>query len=359
VNDESGQQPFQYAQGASGLSNSLSNWIELTRGVIDLAPGEVKSVPFVITINQNAVPNMYHANVTFSEGSTRDQAQASTPLATVAVNVEVDANIKIAMQLTKFTSDNIVFTGDDVLFNYQLQNIGNQAVSPTGQIDIYDRNGQEVASVDVNKEGNSVSPDQTAQLASVWSGASGFGKFKALLTVNYGNQEAAVQDTVFFWVVPWVQILEILAASLVAMIILWLYFQRWMETRHLTKLAAAGALKPEALAAMRNSPPPPVIPMPSMPSLPTLPTMPPPREIVERVQSQVREKRTIFNMFKRQGFVSMPEPLAKSIVAHAPPHEPAVVRTSAGTIDLKNMRKTSPESKPTANHIINLKKPSV
>ena len=358
VKDATGAQPFQYAQNGSGLTDSLSNWIELSRGVIDLAPGEVKTIPFVITINQNAIPDMYHAAITFAQGNTRDQAQASTPLATVSVNLEVDADIKIAMQLTKFTTDNIVFTGDDVLFNYQLQNIGNQNVQPTGQIDIYDRNGQEVASVDVNKDGTSVSPDQTAQLASVWNGASGFGKFKALLTVNYGNQEATVQDTVFFWVVPWVQILEILAASLVALVILWLYFQRWMETRHLGKLAAAGALKPEVLEAMRNSPPPPVIAMPAMPSLPSLPAMPPPREIIDRARTQVREKRTIFNMFKRQGFVSMPEPLAKSIIAHAPP-QPAAPHQGGGTIDLKNIRTTTPEDRPTAHHIINLKKPSV
>lgn len=85
--------------------------------------------------------------------------------------------------------------------------------------------------------------------------------------------------------------------------------------------------------------------------------MPPPSEIIERVQSQVREKRTIFNLFKRQGFVSMPEPLAKSIVAHAPPLDPTVVRTSAGTIDLKNIRPAAPEAKPPIDHIINLKKP--
>ena len=206
----------------------------------------------------------------------------------------------------------------------------------------------------MNKNGTTVSPDQTAQLASVWSGASGFGKFKALLTVNYGNQEAAVQDTVFFWVVPWVQILEIFAASLVAIVILWLYFQRWLETRHLGRLAAGpGARQPEALAAMRDSSPPPIIPMPTLPSLPSVP---PPAEIIERVQSQVREKRTIFNLFKRQGFVSMPEPLVKSMVAHAPPQNHAPKHASS-TIDLKNIRKSAPETLTTDQHIINLKKP--
>ncbi len=359
VNDANGQQPFAYAQNASGLTASLSNWTELSRGVIDLAPGETKTVPFVITISPNAIPNTYHANITFTQGTTREEADANPPLATVEVNLEVDADIHEAMQLVKFSSDNVVFTGDDVLFNYALQNIGNQNLAPTGQIDIYDRNGEEVASVDVNKEGNSISPDQTAQLASVWSGASGFGKFKALLTVNYGSQQASVQDTVFFWVIPWKQLLIGFFVTMVAVVILGLYFNRWMETRHLGKLAAAGALRPEVLEQMRNSAPPPIISMPSLPPMPAMPTLPPASEIVERVQSQVREKRTIFTMFKRQGFVSMPEPLAKSIVAHAPAQESAAPSAQGGTIDLKNMRKNAAPADGATNeqHIINLKNP--
>ena len=365
VKDATGKQSFQYAHDASGLTDSLSNWTELSRGVINLAPGEVRSVPFVITVNRSAIPGTYHSSITFAQGNSRDQAEASVPLATVSVNLEVQADIKLAMQLVKFSSDNVVFSGDDVLFNFQLENIGNQEVQPTGNIAIYDRTGEEVATVDVNKEGETISPDQTSQLASVWNGANGFGKFKALLTVNYGGQAAAVQDTVFFWVIPWKQLLMIIIACGIAFVILALYFNRWMETRHLTKLAASGALRPEVLERMHNSPPPPIITMPSLPSLPQMPAMPyvpPPSVIVERVQAQVRHKRSVFNLFKRQGFVTMPEPLAKSIEQHAPlAYAEATVVPAGSTIDLKHMRHSTSLSAssvvPTEGHIINLKKP--
>jgi len=352
INVESGSQTFTYAQSSTGLSDSLSNWIELSRGVVTLGPGEQREVPFVITINENAVVNTYHSAITFGEGDTRDEAEAMAPLATVTVNLEVQADIKEEMQLAKFTSDNIVFSGDDVLFKYQLQNIGNQDLNPTGEISIYDRNGEEVASVDVNKEGKTISPNQLSQLASVWSAANGFGKFKALLTVKYGaSQTASVQDTVFFWIVPWKQILELFAVSLVAIVLLGLYFHRWLETHHLHKLAAAGALKPEVYAQMVEEPVS-VVPLPAIPNIPV-------REVAAHVQAQVVEKREAFTAFKRQGFVSVPERVERAQEEHHT-HKDSIVapiaRSDGGTIDLSQMKRHAAAPVTTQDHIINLKK---
>lgn len=248
VNPQDGSQAFNYAGNANERSDSLANWIEFSRGVINLGPGEQKELPLVIRVNMNAVPNMYHAYISFYEGGNRDDAQRRPPLNAVTVNLEVKADIKELMQLNTFATDNVVFTGDDVVFKYQLQNIGNQELHPSGEISIYNRKGEEIASIDVNKEGKTISPDQTTQLASVWSGVSGFGRYKALLTVNYGGQEAAVQDTVFFWVIPWKQLLGLFIVSITMVIFFALYFQQWFEDRHLHKLAHAGFLKHEVAA---------------------------------------------------------------------------------------------------------------
>jgi hypothetical protein len=350
VNVQVGKQDFSYAQTSNGLSDSLSNWIELSRGVVSIAPGEQKALPFVVRINENAIAGSYHVVISFGTGDTRTEAEAKVPIATVAVNVEVQADIKEVMQLNKFTSDNIVFTGDDVLFNYQLQNIGNQELNPTGQIVVYDRNGQEVASVDVNKEGKSIAPNQTSQLASVWSAVSGFGKYKALLTVSYGkSQTATVQDTVFFWVIPWKQIVELMALTLIVITVLGLYFHRWFEDRHLHRLAAAGALKPGAFEHMRHA-------QAQLVALPELPPLPPVREVAQRVQAQVEQKREAFSVFKRQGFVSVPEPLARALVEHAPANQTSSAKVDGGTIDLSAIRTNVVEQKPSEEHIINLKK---
>ena len=260
VNPEAGEQAFAPASGSQGLSNSLANWIELSRGVIEISPGETKQIPFVIHVNLSAVPNMYHAQVSFFEGGDRSDAESRTPAGSVIVNLEVKSDAKEILQLKKFSTDNVVFTGDDVIFKYQVQNIGNLDLHPSGEISIYNRRGEEIASLDVNKEGRTVSPDQSSQLASVWNGVQGFGRYKALLTVNYGSQTAAVTDTVFFWVIPWKQLLGLFVVSMIAIIFLALYFQRWFEDRHLNKLAHAGLIKHEVLAHLLPTVAPGVLP---------------------------------------------------------------------------------------------------
>lgn len=240
-----GTEEFVSAQDGTERAESLANWIELSRGVVELGPGEEKTIPFVIRVNLNAVPGSYHAVISFAEGSTRSEAEERGAAATATVNLEVQADIKETMQLRKFFSDSIFFSGDDVLFNYQLENIGNQDLQPKGEIRIYDRKGQEVATIGVNEDGKKFSPDETNELASVWSAASGFGKYKALLNVEYGSQKAAVQDTVFFWIIPWQQLLGLFVGSLVVIIFFALYFHRWLEQQHLHKLALAGAVDME------------------------------------------------------------------------------------------------------------------
>lgn len=356
VNDlhpETGEQSFSSAQNADDLEASLARWIELSRGVIDLGPGEEKTIPFVIRVSQNAAPGSYHALISFASGSTRDSAEAAGDLATAAVNLEVQADIKEIMQLNKFTTDNIVFTGDDVLFNYQLQNIGNQDLRPKGEIRIYDRKGEEIASLEVNGEGKNVSPDQVAQLASVWNGAAGFGRFKALLNVDYGSaQTASVSDSVYFWVIPWKQLLALTIVTLIAVIVLSLHFHRQLEERHLGKLARAGMLKvPEESA----SPTPAPIPAP-------VSTLPVPALVP---QSSAPRRRLL-------GFLRRSAPVAETSVAPVPvPAAPApqkapiaqvlpvVPRTPArpsGTIDLKNLAPSGDvEPRVTQAHVINLR----
>ena len=383
VNTVNGQEVFSYAKDASDLATSLANWIELTRGVIELPAGQSKTVPFTIRINMNAKPGQYHTQLTFSDGGTRADAEAKRPLVTVAVNLEVLGDIKEEMQLSSFASDNVVLAGDDVVFRYRVQNIGNQELQPTGEIRIYNRKGEEVASVDVNKAGKTVDPDKEAQLASVWSGADGFGKFKALLTVNYGKgQTAAVQDTVFFWIIPWKQLLGLIAASLIAIAFFALHFHRWFEERHLSRLAAAGMLRSHGIAGVPDaaiaatlssrvaavspepvkqvSPPPPLPRRRSLmqffrraphqvPSAPRFRAF----DATKEREAAGSDATGHLKQTLREALPSMkatfPQPPAR--IAAEP------VRNDSGTIDLKNLRpKNQAETASQDGNVINLKK---
>jgi hypothetical protein len=379
VNKSNGDQSFSYADTADARSDSLANWIELSRGVIQLTPGETKTVPFVIHVNMNAVPGLYHAELNFTDGETRDQTTNRAPDGSASVNVEVKADIREGLQLTRFSTDRMVFNGDDVLFNYNIENNGNQDLQPTGDIRIYNRRGEEVATIDVNKEGKSISPEQTAQLASVWSAVNGFGQFKALITVNYGKtQTASVQDTVFFWIVPWKQLLGLFTATMIVMVILGIYFHRWFEERHLNKLAVAGLLKnsPGLTAAAYIPPFPPAPPAPRKPPQRREPEIKkePKEPIVMRLAENAVLAWRLFTTYKRSGRIT-PKDIAEEKAAFIPrrivqkeivPHSPEMPVESAhhmplqydndGTIDLTSVMHRAPKEQLHEGHVVNLKR---
>jgi hypothetical protein len=346
VRPEDGEQEFAAAQSSLDLDDSLANWIELSRGVIELKPGEQKEVPFIVHVNMNAITGVYHAQISFSQGTTRAEAEAAGPLATVAVNLEVQEDTKEVLQLGKFTTGKFFLAGDDVRFDYLLENIGNQELQPRGEIRVYDRKGQEVASVDVNKDGKAVSPDQMAQLASVWAAAEGFGQYKALLTVYYGrSQTASVQDTVFFWIVPWKQLLAFFVLGLAAAIFAAFYFHRMIELRH-ARLHGVPVLAAVAAA--------PALPTPARTR--RMPHLPLGRALRAVGRGMVFPFSYVKRLKRGQHLPLQREVPAPPTPAPAPV-SPPTFSAPAGTIDLKNLsRRQVPEHIVTESHVIDLKR---
>jgi hypothetical protein len=221
VDPTEGGQEF-VSPGVADLSHSLANWIEITRGVIELAPGESRKIPYLIHVNVTAEPGSYFARIVFSEGSRRSTATGGggEDGTSLLLNVAVQDDAKERLQLGTFKSDDSVVMSDSVSFSYQLENIGNRTIEPRGAIRIFNRRGEEVGSVPLNPEGVEITPENNEQLAAAWSASGRFGKYKAYLDLEYGeNQLASVQDTVYFWVFPWKEIFASVLGVLVLAII--------------------------------------------------------------------------------------------------------------------------------------------
>ena len=188
-----------------GRSTSPMNWIRFPMGVIELSPGEVRTIPFSIEVNLWAKPGVYHAIVAFADGSRRQEAQRKRDQSpSVMVNIEILDDAKERVQLKKFIPDKRFSSSLPVSFSYELENIGNRAIVPSGEVRIYDRNGKEVGVADVNSGEAVIDPDTSKHLASIWESSRGFGRYKALLDLEYGGkQQGMIQDTVFFWVIPY------------------------------------------------------------------------------------------------------------------------------------------------------------
>jgi hypothetical protein len=194
--------------GKSDLSKSLANWVEITRGVIELSAGESRKIPYLIHVNLSAKPGSYYARIQFQKGSKRSEAEASKEGSALMLNVEVVDDANERLQLGNFKSEDGVVFGNSVSFSYLLENIGNRGIEPRGSIRIFNRRGEEVGSVPLNAEGEEITPDNKSQLATVWGATGRFGKYKAFLDLEYGeNQLASVQDTIYFWVFPWKEIM--------------------------------------------------------------------------------------------------------------------------------------------------------
>jgi hypothetical protein len=185
------------------LSESLARWIEVTRGSVDLLPGQQKEVPITIQINLGAKPGLYHSAIHLSAGGTRPDAEANrTDTMDIMVNIEVLDDINERLQLNTFIPTKGVFGGDSASFNYNIENIGNRGEVPHGKIRIYDKGGREVAAIDANEDGKRLEPSSKQMLSSVWASGGSFGRYKAMLDLEYGSR-GTLQDTVFFWVIPW------------------------------------------------------------------------------------------------------------------------------------------------------------
>ncbi|MBP9750139.1 MAG: hypothetical protein KBD21_05415, partial [Candidatus Pacebacteria bacterium] len=63
------------------LSTSLANWVEITRGVIELAAGESRKVPYLVHVNLSAKPAAYFARIPFHQGQNRAKAEATQSVA--------------------------------------------------------------------------------------------------------------------------------------------------------------------------------------------------------------------------------------------------------------------------------------
>lgn len=208
---------------ATGSRPTLSDWLEISRGVISLDSGAEKVLPLKIAVGPNALPGQYHAQVVFAHGGDRWEAEANSRNSIqpkIIVNYSLEERIIEKLNNAFFKTAKSINIEEKVDFSYRLKNVGNTEQVPRGSILIFDRGGAEVASLEVNKEGKSLQPNSQNDFTIPWEAKAKIGKFKARLEITYGSDNTkSVGDTLYFWALPkW--LLYILAAILGLLLIM-------------------------------------------------------------------------------------------------------------------------------------------
>jgi hypothetical protein len=216
--DEGGQVKEFVSPVMTDRSNTVTSWVEITRGRLEFEPGETKTVPLTIRVSPNAEPGNYHAFIGFYPTNKRHLAEAAAMAGQAEgtiVKVAVGEKTNDIVRIASFLIDRVIFSKDKGDIEIKVENNGDAAAVPSGEIIFYNSRGEEVSSLPVNAESAVIEPGQSATLVAKVPFYESIGRFKANLVLRYGkDQQAAVFDTTQFFMIP----LPLLIALFAAMI---------------------------------------------------------------------------------------------------------------------------------------------
>ena len=216
-------------------ADAYFDWVTFSDPTFSIDPGEWKTENVTFNVPATAAFDYYYAIVFFRADQQTPQGTNQTILnGGTATLVLLTANVpgaKKELSIDNFTVNKNIFEFLPATFNVKVQNTGNIHVIPHGNIFIT-RNGQDVATLDVNATQGSVLPasprmfstdwtdgfpvyqekidasgNKTTQLDWNWADASKlrWGKYTAKLVLVYddGQRDVPLEGEVTFWVVPW------------------------------------------------------------------------------------------------------------------------------------------------------------
>lgn len=214
-----------------------TTWVEITRGRMEIKPGESKEVPFTIRMNPNTQPGKYAVFIGFASASNAPQAQAKVMAGDAPgtlLSLTVDKEQNAFLRLEKFIVDRFVTEEKGGNLSYTLTNPGRTDIVPKGELIFYDNSGNEVSSVPLNPENKQVTAEGTEGFGVAVPADLEMGKYKAFLSVEYGEHlTASVHDTAFFYIVP----LKKLIAAFMILMILAVFIALFVHRRYDTEPA--------------------------------------------------------------------------------------------------------------------------
>lgn len=214
--------------------DSLSNWIEIFRGRTEIPPGQEKEIPFSIKIPSNAKSGKYFAQIIFAQGSTQADAKNNVlklNMPKVLLNIEVEEEIVEKLQIKKFQTDRNFYFSPKIKFVLEIENIGNREIIPKSSIHIYDKKGQEIAFLELEKK--SLLPKKSETFEINWKSPKKIGQFKAVVFGEYGQKDEKVfQDSSYFGIFSWeILFLIFLIFLAILFLVIWL-FSRMLKKRY-------------------------------------------------------------------------------------------------------------------------------
>jgi len=188
-------------------TTSITPWVNINRGAVELDPGQEISRKLTIEVNLRAKPGKYYAAIVFSRGRNitiaKENFEKSNQLQ-LLLNIEVEENIVEKAQIQELKAEKNIFLTSPAVFNFSVVNSGNRDITPSGYLYIYNRKSQEIAKLPANADKQPIAPEESKKFTLSWDQGQSTGKFKAKLELEYGQKERHdLNETLYFWALPW------------------------------------------------------------------------------------------------------------------------------------------------------------
>lgn len=215
---------------------TITSWIEISRGRIEVLPGEEVEIPITVTAHPYAEPGEYHAFIGIVETPKRDTAEAiamngnaqGVILKVTIADERVDSMRVSSMQVDRFVTD-----PDSQMVLVTVQNPGELSSAPEGELVFYNSRGIELAAVPVNEMKQTIAPGEEKTFEVQVPFGNDVGRFKANLNLRYGaNQRASLYDTTSFFMLPMWYLIVFGVGVLLLIVVFSLLFRRAMYSGH-------------------------------------------------------------------------------------------------------------------------------
>ena len=201
---------------------SLASWLTVSPTKIILPPKQTSALDLVVNIPDNALPGGHYAMVTYSptnEGLIGQDKTGSAvePKVGSLIYLSVIGDVTEAVYLKQFKSE-IKFKqyGPMTLFA-EIENLGDVHVRPSGNITITNLLGKTVITLPLKEHNIFPFASRTYDLA--FPGKWHLGRYTATLTAFAGASQLPINGLIYFWIVPWKEMLIIIIALIVLIVI--------------------------------------------------------------------------------------------------------------------------------------------
>lgn len=230
ISTEAGSEVHKFiTPSMTNRDTTITSWLQITRARLSIPARGTLTVPLTIRISPNTPPGTYHGLIGFADGPNRDNIEAkviSGQAATVILQITIADTKREALHLVSFTTDRFVIKPSDNSLSFTLQNNGDKPVTPGGEVIIYDTAGRELTSISVNSKRVEILPGEQTEITEPLPMIDKIGRNKAYLSLTYGQNQATIFDTAYYFSIPWYYLVLIFAFLLLILVILAWVFRR-------------------------------------------------------------------------------------------------------------------------------------